>query len=115
MTSHAVDELLVLEPSGDLLEGASCDDLERELIALAGQGRRAIVDLSRTRVLTAHCLGVLARAQQLASARGGGFALVCAAGLQRWLLGVTGLAEVVPVCRNEAEAVACLTGTHAAA
>jgi anti-anti-sigma factor len=115
MTSHAIDDLLVLEPSGDLLEGAACDDLERELTALAAQGRRVVVDLSRTRVLTAHCLGVLARAQQTAAANGGGLALCCAAGLQRWLLGVTGLAEVVPVYGSEAEAVAHFAADRAVA
>ena len=108
MTSHAVDELVVLQPSGDFLEGAACDDLERELLALAQQGRRVIVDLSRTRVLTAHCLGLLARAQQLASANGGGVALCGAAGPQRWLLDVTHLAGALPLFSSEAEAVAHL-------
>jgi anti-anti-sigma factor len=106
MTSHAVDELVVLQPSGDFLEGAACDDLERELCSLARRGRRVVVDLSGTRVLTAHCLGLLARAQRLASANGGGLALCGAAGLQRWLLGVTGLADVVPVYGSEVEALA---------
>ena len=115
MTSHPIDDLLVLEPSGDLLEGAACDDLERELAVLAAQGRRVVVNLSRTRVLTAHCLGVLARAQQVASANGGGLALCCAAGPQRWLLGVTGLADVVPVYGSEAEAVVHFTRYHAVA
>ena len=115
MTSHAVDELVVLQPSGDLLEGAACDDLERELCALAAQGRRVIVDLTRTRVLTAHCLGLLARAQRLASANGGGLALCGAAGLQRWLLGVTGLADAVPVYGSEAEAVARFAACRAVA
>ena len=66
MTSHAVDELVVLQPSGDFLEGAACDELEHELYSLAEQGRRVIVDLSHTRVLTAHCLGLLARGALLA-------------------------------------------------
>ena len=115
MTSHAVDELVVLQPSGDFLEGAACDDLEHELYSLAEQGRRVIVDLSRTRVLTAHCLGLLARAQQLASANGGGVALCGAAGSQRWLLGVTGLADAVPVYGSEAEAVARFAACRAVA
>jgi anti-anti-sigma regulatory factor len=115
MTSHAVDERVVLQPSGDLLEGVACDDLERELGALAGRGCRVIVDLSGTRVLTAHCLGVLARAQRLASANGGGLALCGAAGLQPWLLGVTGLAEAVPVFGSEREALAHFALTRAVA
>jgi anti-anti-sigma factor len=115
MTSHAVDELVVLQPSGDFLEGATCDALERELSSLAARGRRVVVDLSGTRVLTAHCLGLLARAQRLASANGGGLALCGAAGLQPWLLGVTGLAEAVPVFGSEAEAVAHLALARAVA
>lgn len=115
MTSHAVDELVVLQPSGDFLEGAACDDLEHELYSLAEQGRRVIVDLSRTRVLTAHCLGLLARAQQLASANGGGVALCSAAGSQRWLLDVTHLADALPLFGSEGEAVAHLNAGRAVA
>jgi anti-anti-sigma regulatory factor len=115
MTSHAVDELVVLQPNGDFLEGVACDDLEHELYSLAEQGRRVIVDLSRTRVLTAHCLGVLARAQRLASANGGGLALCGAAGPQRWLLDVTHLAGALPLYASEAEAVAHLQAGRAVA
>jgi anti-anti-sigma factor len=115
MTSHAVDELVVLQPSGDFLEGAACDELERELYSLAEQGRRVVVDLSRARVLTAHCLGVLARAQRLASASGGGLALCGATAAQRWLLDVTHLAGALPLCDSEAEAVAHLNAGQAVA
>ena len=115
MTSHAVDELVVLQPSGDFLEGAACDDLEHELLALAGQGRRVIVDLSHARVLTAHCLGLLVRAQQLASANGGGVALCGADRPQRWLLGVTHLAGALPLFGSEDEAVAHLHAGRAVA
>ena len=115
MTSHAVDEVVVLQPRGDLLEGAACDDLERALGSLAGRGRRVIVDLSGTRVLTAHCLGLLARAQQLASANGGGLALCGAAGPQRWLLGVTHLADALPLYESESEAVVHLNAGRAVA
>ncbi len=115
MTSHAVDELVVLQPSGDLIEGAACDELERELSALAERGRRVIVDLSHARVLTAHCLGVLARAQWTASANGGGLALCGAAGPQRWLLDVTHLAGALPLYDSEHEAVAHLNAGRAVA
>jgi len=115
VTSHAVDELIVLQPSGDFLEGAACDELERELSSLAGQGRRVIVDLSHARVLTAHCLGLLARAQQLASANGGGVALCGADGPQRWLLDVTRLAGALPLFGSEGEAVAHLNSGRAVA
>jgi anti-anti-sigma regulatory factor len=115
MTSHAIDELVVLQPSGDFLEGAACDQLERDLFALAEQGRRVIVDLSHARVLTAHCLGLLASAQQLASANGGSVALCGAAGSQRWLLDVTHLAGALPLFDSEGEAVAHLHAGRAMA
>jgi anti-anti-sigma regulatory factor len=115
MTSHAVDETVVLQPSGNLLEGAACDELECELTSLAGQGRRIIVDLSHARVLTAHCLGLLARAQRLARANGGGLALCGAAASQRWLLDVTHMAVALPLCGSEAEAIACLSAERAVA
>jgi len=115
MTSHKVDELVVLQPRGDLCEGAACDELERELCALAEQGRRLIVDLSATRVLTARGLGVLVRAQRLAAANGGRIVLCGAAGLQRWLLDVTHLAEALPLYDSEAEAVARLGAWQAVA
>jgi anti-anti-sigma regulatory factor len=115
MTSHAVDDLVVLQPSGDFLEGAACDELEHELLALAGLGRRVIVDLSHARVLTAHCLGLLVRAQQLASANGGGVTLCGADSPQRWLLDVTHLAGALPLFGSEAEAVAHFTAGGAAA
>ena len=115
MIFHGVDEVVVLQPRGDFLEGAACDDLEHELLALAGQGRCVIVDLSRARVLTAHCLGLLARAQQLASANGGGVALCGAAAPQRWLLDVTHLAGALPHFGSEAEAVAHLHAGRAVA
>jgi len=108
MTRHAVDEMVVLQPQGDLTEGASCDELERELMTLAERGRRVIIDLAATRVLTAHCLGLLARAQRIASANGGRIVLCGAAGLQRWLLDVTHLADALPLFGSEQEAVRSL-------
>jgi anti-anti-sigma regulatory factor len=113
MTTRAVDRSIVLQPAGDLCEGAACDELERELLSLAGDGRHVIVDLSATRILTAHCLGVLARAQRLAAAAGGNIALCGAAGLQRWLLGVTHLTEALPIYASQAEALASF-GPHSA-
>jgi anti-anti-sigma regulatory factor len=115
MTSRAVDEMVVLQPSGDFIEGTACDELECELASLARQGRRVIVDLSHARVLTAHCLGLLARAQQLASANGGGVALCGAAGPQRWLLDVTHLADALPLFGSRREAVAHLSAGRAGA
>ncbi len=106
MTTRAVNELVVLQPDGDLCEGAACDELERELFTLAEQGRHVIVDLSATRILTAHCLGVLARGQRLAVAAGGNVALCGAADLQRWLLGVTHLSDALPIYATQQEALA---------
>jgi anti-anti-sigma regulatory factor len=115
MVFHASDEPAVLQPSGDFLEGAACDELEHELLALAGQGRRVIVDLGHARVLSAHCLGLLARAQKLASANGGGVVLCGADGPQRWLLGVTHLAGALPLFGSVTEAVAHVHGGRAVA
>ena len=106
MTTRAVNQLMVLQPDGDLCEGVACDEFERELLTLAEQGRHVIVDLSATRILTAYCLGVLARAKRLAEAAGGGIALCGAAEPQRWLLGVTHLNEALPVYASQAEALA---------
>lgn len=113
MTTRAVNQLVVLQPDGDLCEGAACDELELELFTLAEQGRHVIVDLSSTRILTAHCLGVLARAQRLAAAAGGNIVLCGAAELQRWLLGVTHLTDALSVYPSQAEAVASF-GLHSA-
>ena len=115
MTSHAVDELVVLQPSGNLIEGPACDELERELFTRAEQGLGVVVDLSRARVLTAHCLGVLARAQQLARANGGGLVLCGADSAQRWLLDVTNLACALPLYASEADAVTYLSAARAVA
>ena len=108
MTTRAIDQAVVLQPDGDLCEGAACDELEQELFSLAEQGRHVIVDLSATRIVTAHGLGVLARAKRLAEASGGDLVLCGAANLQRWLLDVTHLAEVLPVYASQAEAAASL-------
>ena len=104
MTTRVMDQLVVLRPDGDLCEGAACDELEQELFTYAEQGRQVLVDLSATRILTAHCLGVLARAQRLAVAAGGNIALCGAAELHRWLLGVTHLADALPVYASQTEA-----------
>lgn len=113
MTTRAVNHLVVLQPDGDLCEGPACDELERELFTLAEQGRYVIVDLSATRILSAHGLGVLARAQRLAVSAGGNIALCGAAELQRWLLGVTHLSDALPIYGSQAEAVASF-GLHPA-
>ena len=115
MTTRSVNQLVVLRPDGDLCEGAACDRLEQELLTLAEQGRQVIVDLSATRILTAHCLGVLARAQNLAAAAGGNIALCGAAALQRWLLGVTHLTDALPVYPTLDEALTSFTPHSAVA
>ncbi len=113
MTTRAMDQWVVLQPDGDLREGTACDELEQELFTLAEQGRHVVVDLSSTRMLTAHCLGVLARAQRLAADAGGTIALCGAAALPRWLLGVTRLDGALRVYASPAEAMAG-PGPHSA-
>lgn len=104
MTTRAMDESVVLRPDGDLCEGPACDELEQELYTYAERGRHVVVDLSATRIVTAHCLGVLARAQRLAVASGGSLALCGTTGLHRWLLGVTHLTDALPVYATPTEA-----------
>jgi anti-anti-sigma regulatory factor len=108
MTSHAVDQVVVLKPHGGLCEGAECDELERELVALAEHGRRVIVNLSEACTLTARALGVLARAQRVALLHGGRIALCGTTALQRWLLGVTHLSEALAVYVSEEAALMAL-------
>jgi anti-anti-sigma factor len=115
MTTEALDEVVVLRPEGGLCEGEECDEMERRLHDLLGRGRRVIVDLSSTRMLTAHGLGVLARAQQVAAQHGGRLAICGAAGLERWVLDLTHLAQVVPVFASAEEAARSLGGSRAVA
>lgn len=115
MTAHALNQLVILKPHGELCEGAECDELERELAGLAEHGRRVIVNLSDACVLTARALGVLARAQQIASLHGGRIVLCGTTTLQRWLLGVTHLSEALAVYVSEEEAATALSRQGAAA
>jgi anti-anti-sigma factor len=105
MTTHAVEEVVVLKPQGELWEGPECDELERQLEQLAGDGRQVVVDLAATHFLTARALGLLAHAVRSASLHGGRIALCGAAGFERWLLQLTHLAEALPVYASEDEAV----------
>jgi anti-anti-sigma factor len=115
MTTHDVDEVVVLKPQSDLCEGDECDEMERMLEQLARQGRPVIVDLRETRFLTAHALGVLAQAARSASAHGGRIALCGAARLERWLLELTGLTGTMAVCANEEIALQHLRAVRAVA
>jgi anti-anti-sigma factor len=104
MTLRANDEVVVLEPRGDLCEGAECDEMERLLLDLAGQGRQVLIDLSKTQLLTARSLGILVRARQRAAANSGFIAIYGASRLQRWLLERTGLDAALRVFADEAAA-----------
>jgi anti-anti-sigma factor len=108
MTSHDVNEVIVLRPQKDLCEGEECDAMQRTLEDLARQGRAVIVDLSETRMLSAHAVGVLAQAARVAAQHGGRLALCGAARLERWVLDVTRLAQVVPVFGTAEDAVAAM-------
>ncbi len=105
MTSHAVDEVVVLKPEHELCEGEELDALEGTLRALALQGQRVVVDLGETRLLTAHAVGGLAQAARTAAEHGGNVVLCGAARLERWVLDLTRLTEVVPVFGTEEKAV----------
>ncbi len=105
MTTHAVDDVVVLKPQCELWEGPESDELERQLERLVSEGKQVVVDLGATRFLTARALGLLADAVRGASLNGGRVALCGAAGFERWLLRLTHLAEALPVYVSEAEAV----------
>jgi anti-anti-sigma factor len=114
MTSRAVDEVVILRPQNDLCEGEECDAMERTLGVLARRGVTVVVDLSETRLLTAHAVGVLAQASRAAAEHGGRLALCGAAKLERWVLEVTRLADVVPVFATAEMAVARLRAQRVA-
>ena len=97
MTSHEVNHVVLLEPRGSLWEGSESEDMERTLLEMAVRGRRVIVDLSDTDLLTAHGLGILAHAHRIAAETGGRLALCGAKRTQRWLLDRTHLLDVLEV------------------
>ncbi len=105
MTTHAVDEVVVLKPQGELWEGPESDELERQLARLISEGKQVVVDLGGTRFLTARALGLLADGVRGAPLRGGRIALCGAAGFERWLLRLTHLADALPVYATEEDAV----------
>lgn len=105
MTRHDYNEIVLLEPQGDLWEGAECDVLEDALLELGRQGKKTIVDLSHTRVFSAHCLGVYAHAKRVALQNGGDVVLCNVSRVQRWLLQKTGLAEAITIHEDRASAL----------
>lgn len=105
MTASEMDEVIVMEPQGELYEGAECDEMERRLFAQVERGARVVVDVSATRHLSARCLGIFARAHQLATQHGGCVVLCGANRDHRWLLETTGLAEALPFFEDVAAAI----------
>ncbi|HVP14471.1 MAG TPA: STAS domain-containing protein [Terriglobales bacterium] len=97
MTTHAIDDVVVLKPEGELWEGPESDELERELDRLLSEGRPVVVDLAATRFLTARALGLLADGARRAALHGGAIALCGAKGFERRLLTLTHLADALPV------------------
>jgi anti-anti-sigma factor len=108
MTVHEFNDIILLQPEGNLWEGAECDTMERTLLELAERGKRVIVDLSGTRLITAHCLGVYAHAKQTALTNGGEIVLCRASRVQSWLLKKTGLAETLTIYEDRAAAMRAL-------
>ena len=103
----------VVRAHEDLLEGAACEELERQLERAAREGRHVVVALAAGAKLSARALGVLAHAAGEA-AHAGGALVVCAEDeSQRWVLRVTGLAAALTVFASVPEAIAALQA-HAA-
>jgi anti-anti-sigma factor len=115
MTAQAVSGRIVLEPSGDMCEGEECDQMERTLLEHAARGRAVVVDLSRTRLLSARALGILARAQRAAIAKGGRIVVCGANRLQRFLLSATHLTDAIAVVDDVAAAMRLLDRVRPAA
>src|SRR6185295_6351585 len=104
VTQHEIDGLVVLEPTHDLYEGVECDQMEVALLTMAERGLRIVIDLTHVRHLTARCLGILARAQQLAAWSGGNVALCGATSLQRWLIWKMGMSDILAIYDDVASA-----------
>jgi len=105
MTSHELNHVALIEPQGDLWETVECDAMERALLELADLGRTVLVDLSETGQITAHGLGLLAHAQQVAHENGGEVTLCGANRAHRLLLRKTGLLDAIRVFPNRARAL----------
>ena len=105
MTASEREQVTVLEPQGELYEGAECDEMERTLRALSERGARVVVDVSAAHHLSARCLGILAHARRRCSERGGSIVLCGASAEHRWLLAKTGLADVLPVLADRPAAI----------
>jgi len=108
MTLKECNQVAVIEPEGDLYEGTECDEMERVLLQLAEHGRQTVVDLSRARQLSAHCLGILAHAHEVATRNGGRIVLCGGRRVHRWLIARMRLAGVLPVFDTRALAIQSL-------
>ena len=104
MIQNESDGVIVLEPTGDLHEGNECDQMEDALVRLAERGAQVVIDVTHVQHITAHCLGILAHTQRVASQHGGCVVLCGATRVQRWLLRKTRLAEVVSIHDDVASA-----------
>jgi anti-anti-sigma factor len=114
MTTHDLHHVSLLEPQGHLWESTESETMERVLVGLAERGRRVVVDLSSTGQITAHGLGVLARAQKIALENGGEIALCGARPPHRILLARTGLTEAIRLHTDRAAALKALNGSDRA-
>lgn len=108
MTAHAVGGRWVLEPAGDLCEGAECDRLEREILDHLSGGHALVVDLARTRLLSARALGILARAQRVATEHRGRLVVAGANRLQRFLLDALHLSDAIALADDVPAAMRAL-------
>jgi anti-anti-sigma factor len=98
------DGVTVLEPTQDLHEGVECDQMEEALARLAEDGAQIVIDVGRVQRISAHCLGILAHAHQVASRHGGSIVLCGPTRMEQWLLTRTGLADVIPILADVASA-----------
>lgn len=104
MIRYESDGVTVLEPTQELHEGVECDQLEEALARLAESGAQVVIDVAHVQHISAHCLGILAHAHQIASRHGGCIVLCGPTRMEQWLLTKTGLAGVISVHDNLASA-----------
>lgn len=98
MTWKEQNDTVILTPHGNLHEGEECDALERGLESLLERGtREVVVDLTETGHLSAHSIGILARAQSLMRLRGHHLALRGVHDDQRWVLNVTRIGKALGI------------------
>lgn len=114
MTVRNDHDILVLRTDEDLREGPACDALERMLDDAIREQRRVLLAFGPGTRLSAHALGIVARASREAERHGSALAVSTPDPDHRWLLGITGLSNVLQLHPSESSAISALVPEAAA-